>query len=222
MKQTSFRAALVSVVFALLGSTSIAARAQQGGINPYACGPLNPPGQYGPFDYRTAPSDVKHRVEDYHFTAEIESLRKGNTAAQAGADLDYTLRVFPNNPRALLAAGRYGIKMKSERASGLRFLVECYFERAVRFMPNDPMVHVMYANYLKDRKRNAEAKSQLDEAEQVRGEPSDFDLDYNLGLLYYDVGMYDKSLDAAKRAYALGAPLPALMNKLKASGKWTQ
>jgi tetratricopeptide (TPR) repeat protein len=219
MKQTSFRIALVSSVFAL---ASTLAHAQQGGINPFACGPLNPPGQYGPFDYRRAPSEVKHRVEDYHFTPEVETLRKGNTATLAGADLDYTLRVFPNNPRALLAVGRYGLKMKAERASGLRFVVECYFERAVRFMPTDPMVHVMYANYLKDRKRNAEAKSQLDEAEQARGDPTDFDLDYNLGLLYYDVGVYDKSLDAAKRAYALGAPLPALMNKLKASGKWKE
>ena len=211
---------LTVALVAMIGAPTIA-RAQQG-INVFSCGDLNPPGQYGPFDFRTIPSDVRHRVEDYHFTPDVETLRKGNTAALAGADLDYTLRAIPNNPRALLSISRYATKMKIDRAPGLRFTAECYFERAIRFVPNDPMPRVLYASYLKDRKRNAEARAQLDEAEKVRGEPVNSDIDYNLGLLYYEVGAYDRALDAAKRAYALGAPLPALKNKLKAAGKWKE
>ena len=38
----------------------------------------------------------------------------------------------------------------------------------------------------------------------------------------FEIGNYDRSLEAAKRAYALGAPLPALQNKLKAAGKWKE
>ena len=209
------------IAMGMLLAAPTAAVAQQG-INPYACGDLNPPGQYGPFDFRTISTDVRRRVEDYHFTPDIETLRKGNTAVLPGADLDYTLRAIPNNPRALLSVSRYATKMKMDRAQGLRFTAECYFERAIRFVPNDPMPRVLYASYLKDRKRMAEARTQLDEAEKERGDPSNFDFDYNLGLLYYEVGAYDKSLVAAKRAYALGAPLPALRSKLKAAGKWQE
>ena len=192
------------------------------GINRFACGDLRPPGQYGPFDYRTLPGEIRHRVEDYHFTPDVESGKRGATGAQAGGDLDYTLRAFPNSPRALLAMSRYATRMKTERPPGVRFLAECYFERAIRFVPDDPMPRLLYASYLNDRKRTPEARTQLGEAERLRGDPSNFDFDYNLGLLYFDVGVYDKSFDAAKRAYALGAPLPALMNKLKAKGQWKE
>ncbi len=196
------------------------ARAQAGGINPYSCGDLRPPGQYGPFDYRTITPENRHRVEDYHFTPDVESAKHGSTGNTAGGDLDYTMRAFPNSPRGLLAVARYAARMKSDRPSGFRFPAECYYERAIRFVPDDPMPHVLYAHYLNERKRSAEVRAQLDEAERLRGDPSDFDLDYNIGLLYFDIGAYDRSLAAAKRAYALGAPLAALQKKLKAAGKW--
>lgn len=211
--------ARILFVLCALACAQTQAHAQQG-INPFACGSLNPPGQYGPFDYRIIPPDIKHRVEDYHFTPDVESTKRGNTSTTAGSDLDYTLRAFPNSPRALLAVSRYATRMKTERPSGLRFPTECYYERAIRFVPDDPMPHLLYAAYLKDRKRMSEVKAQLEEAERLRGDPSNFDFDYNLGLLYFEVGSYDKSLEAAKRAYALGAPMPALQKKLKGAGKW--
>jgi uncharacterized protein (TIGR02996 family) len=198
-----------------------AAHAQGAGINQYACGPLNPPGQFGPYDYRTISSEIRHKVEDYHFTPSVETLKTGN-AGSVGSDLDYTLRAFPNSPRALFSVTRYTTTKHSEMMNGAKYTAECYFERAIRFVPDDPTPHLVYAIYLKDHKRIPEARAHLDQAERLRGDPSNFDFDYNLGLLYYDVGVYDKSLVAAKRAYALGAPLPALMKKLKAAGKWTE
>lgn len=216
---TALRAYLASGLFAATALVFCApVRAQQGAINPFACGPIK--SGYGPFDYRTVSDEVRHRVEDYHFTPDVETLRKGSSAATPGPDLDYTLRAFPNSPRALLAMSRLATRAKTERPNGARWPVECYFERAIRFLPGDPMPRVLYASYLKERKRPAEARTQLDEAEKVRGDPSDFDVDYNMGLLYFELGAYDKSLEAAKRAYALGAQLPALQNKLKAVGKW--
>ncbi len=194
------------------------AHAQSGAINPFACGPLNPPGQFGPFDYRTVPSDIKHRVEDYHFTSKVEQAIDGATGG-FGGDIDYTLRAFPNNPRALLAISRYALKHRQEKIPGTHYVTECYFERAFRYMPDDPMPRLMYAVYLKDRGRTAEVRQQLDDAERLRGDQTNFDFDYNLGILYTDVGDYDKARVAAKRAYALGAPLPALRNKLAKAGK---
>jgi uncharacterized protein (TIGR02996 family) len=186
-------------------------------INEYACGPIKT--GYGPFDYRTVSAEDRLRVETYHFTPDVESLKAGSTGSTFGGDLDYTLRALPNNPRALMSLVRYDLKTHLEHANGLHYPVECYFERAIRFRPDDPTPRVIYAIYLKDRKRPAEALSQLDEAERLRGDPTNFDLDYNLGIAYFDIGEYDKAAIAAKRAYALGAPLPALRNKLQAKGK---
>lgn len=199
-------------------STNVAGAVQ---LSSVVCGDLKPPGQFGPFDYRTLPADAKFLVESAHFTPKVEGLVSGNSSSIAG-DIDYTLRAIPNHPRALLALTRLVMRQKSERLAGARFTAECYFERAMRIAPDDPMPHVIYASYLKNHQRLVDAKQQLAEAEQLRGDPSTFDFDYNLGLLYVDVGEYDKASVAAKRAYALGAPFPALMKKLKAAGKWQE
>ena len=185
------------------------------------CGELRAIGQFGPYDYRSIPGDAKYLVESAHFTPKVEGLASGNTSSIAG-DLDYTLRAIPNHPRALLALTRLVTRQKTERLAGARFPAECYFDRAMRMAPDDPMPHVIYASYLKGHQRMADAKQQLAEAERLRGEPASFDFDYNLGLLYLEVGEPNKAAVAAKRAYALGAPFPALMKKLKAAGKWQE
>ena len=200
-----------------LCATSVCAFAQNDSI---ACGTLRSPGQYGPYDYRTIPGESKYLVEMAHFTPKVENLIAGNTGTLPSGDLDYTLRAIPNHPRALLSMSRYSTKIKSERIPGARYPMECYFERAMRMAPDDPMPHLIYASYFKDRNKLAEAKKQLGEAERLRGDPGNSDFDYNLGLLYYDLGDYDKAAVAARRAYALGAPFPALMNKLKAVKRW--
>jgi tetratricopeptide (TPR) repeat protein len=188
-------------------------------INSYACGPIA--NAFGPYDYRTVDAATRHKVEDYHFTPAVEQAVGGATGG-FGGDIDYTLRVFPNNPRALLALSKYALRHHQEMIPGAHWTAECYYERAFRLAPNDPMPRLIYAIYLKDRKRMAEVKAQLDEAERLRGVPTNADLDYNLGILYTDIGAYDKAAVAAQRAYALGAPLPALMNRLKKVGKWQE
>ena len=185
------------------------------------CGELSSPGQFGPFDYRTVPAESRNMVETHHFTPSVETLKAGKSSTIAG-DLDYTLRAMPNHPRALLALSRYTARLQTDRLAGAHFPAECYFDRAMRMAPDDPMPHVIYASYLKDHRRMADVKQQLAEAEQLRGEPSSFDFDYNLGLLYLDVGDYDRAATSARRAYGLGAPFPALMKKLKAAGKWQE
>lgn len=216
LSSASRLAVLLAFVFAVAAPV---AHAQLGaGI----CGDVRPtPGQYGPFDYRSIPRESKFLVEMAHFTPSVEGLSKGNTGA-IGGDLDYTLRAIPNHPRALLTMSRYVTRLKSDRFPGSRYTADCYFDRAMRMAPDDPMPHVIYASYLRSRQKPAEAMRELDQAETLRGNPSSFDLDYNLGLLYFDLGEYDKATVAAKRAYALGAPLPALKAKLKAKGRSVQ
>ena len=43
------------------------------------CGVLNPPGQFGPYDYRTATREQKYLVEMAHFPPEVELLTRGIT-----------------------------------------------------------------------------------------------------------------------------------------------
>lgn len=183
----------------------------------FGCGDLGNP--FGPFDYRIVPTDSRRVVEQHHFTARVETLQQGQSS-NLGGDIDYTLRAMPNHPRALMSMARLSIKEKKERPSGANYSAECYFDRAIRFVPDDPMPHLIYAIYLQEHGRPAEVKQQLKIAEELRKDPTSYDLDYNLGLLYLDVGDYERARIAAKRAYALGAPFPALKRKLKAAGKW--
>ncbi|MGS0754202.1 tetratricopeptide repeat protein [Roseateles sp. GG27B] len=198
------------------------------------CGPLSM-GQFGPFDYRPekhrnvggieiAPGGSEHKailsmVEGAHFKPEIEALLRGKTLdSTPGGDLGYTLHSIPNHHRALFAVMRYGEKLKTDRPRDLKFSVECYFERAVRFAPDDAIARMLFAQFLISKNRQPEAIQQLAFAENLAGE-NGF-THYNLGLIYFDAGAPEKALQKAHQAAALGFPRQDLEQKLRAAGKW--
>lgn len=179
------------------------------------CGPLE--NAFGPFDYRTAAPADRKLVEGAHFTPSVEALQRGSTGP-LGGDIDYTLRAFPNHPRALYAMTRLAERSRSTRPPGAHFPVECYYDRAIRFRPDDAIVRGLYASFLIRRGRTEEARIQLKAAEDLR--PSDPQVIYNLGLAYFDLKEFDRSLAFAKRAYAMGIAFPGLRDKLKRAGRW--
>jgi len=181
------------------------------------CGDLH--NAFGPFDYRTIPALPKDLVERAHFTLQVETLAAGKSG-YLGADIDYTLRAIPNHPRALLSMERLGMRDKTDFPRGAHYPVPCYFDRAIRFVPDDPMPHLIYAIYLKDHNKRAEAVAQLDTATSLKGDGDNADFAYDAGLLYFDLGEKDKALKYAHRAYDLGAQLPGLKAKLQAAGAW--
>jgi tetratricopeptide (TPR) repeat protein len=174
---------------------------------------------YGPFDYRTASKEVLKLVEDHHFNRDVETLKKG-ISGTIGGELNYTLRVIPNHHRALNALINLQFKLKTDRPPGTSWKVPCYFDRAIRFQPNDGTVREIYGVYLMRLGNKNEAVRQLELAAQLGGE--DGNLAYNLGLAYFDVGNFDKSVMYAKKAYDLGFTLPGLKAKLKKAGKWPE
>ncbi len=186
---------------------------------PY-CGELRRANQYGPYDY----TNVEHRtnklpiVEVAHFTKDVERLISGNTSTSVGGDIDYTLRAFPNHHRALIAMSKLAIRDKTHKPRGARYTALCYFDRAVRFKPNDPIVYTVFANHLLKIGKVKLAQQKLEVAEKL--DPENANIKYNLGLLYFKTKKYDKAMSYAKEAYALGFPLPGLRNKLKRAGKW--
>ncbi len=180
------------------------------------CGPLVT-GGFGPFDYRTASASDKKLVEGTHFTPDVANLRAGSTGA-IGGDIDYTLRAFPNHPRALLAMSNLGQKTKVAKPPGAMWTVDCYFDRALRWRPDDPNVRLVFGIHLIRRGQKDAARVQLEIAEQSPIEEGGFR--YNLGLAFLDVGDPDRALAQAWRAYALGYDLPGLRRRLEKIGKW--
>jgi Flp pilus assembly protein TadD len=173
---------------------------------------------FGPFDYRTATEKQRDTVERYHFTDNVATLRKGESTMRVGGDLDYTLRAFPNHPRALAAMAELALKSKKDPPEGARYTVACWFERAIRFRPEDGTVRTVWGIALLKSGERAEAIRQLEKADELL--PNNPSVLYNLGLAHYQAKDYDRAVAYAKRAYELGFTLPGLRDMLKKVGKW--
>ncbi len=175
---------------------------------------------YGPFDYRTANNQQKQLVEGAHFRPQTEQLVRGVTAATPGHDIQYTLAVFPNHIRALVAMDRLVDKEKRDPPEGGVLPIECWYERALRFRRDDLVVRTLFAEFLVRRKRQAEAIAHLDYV--VERADDDAGTHFNAGLVYLDAGAADKALRQAHRAIALGYPRPLLRERLQALGQWRE
>lgn len=184
------------------------------------CGSLNPPRQFGPHDYRTADRSNITIVTGQHFTPEVEALVRGNTTTRPGGDIDYTLKAIPNNHRALIAMMRLGDKEKTTQPAGSGYSIQCWFERAIVFRPDDGIVRMIYSTYLKNKGRTPEANVQLDLATSYAADNAF--THYNIGLHYFDLGNYDKALIQAHKALTLGFPQTVLRERLESIGKWTE
>ena len=169
-------------------------------------------GDFGPYDY-TDPAHQRFRpiVEEAHFSEDVETLRGTNTI---GEGMDYTLRKFPNHHRALYAMMRYQKREKDNlRRQSQLYTMDCYFKRALYFRPKDAIVHMLMA-------MNYHWNDDIDQSERkykdaLELKPNDPQINYNIGLLYYDKKDYDLAAKFAKVAYDAGYPLEGLRNKLK-------
>jgi tetratricopeptide (TPR) repeat protein len=185
---------------------------------------------FGPFEYRpdhfkAQPGDTASHadklriVEINHFNAGVETQLRGMTG-HVGGDLDYTLRAFPNHHRALATLLRLAERSKEQAPGGLPRPLECYFNRASRFAPNDPIVRLLYATFLIRNSRLAEARPQIDYARSLAG--NNAFTHYNVGLMYADAGDWDAALAQAHRAAAMGFTRATLKQRLQKAGKWAE
>lgn len=182
------------------------------------CGELKG-SHYGPFDY-TDRHNLEYQiniVEIAHFTKDIENLVKGNTGSIA-ADLSYTLHAFPNHHRALSAMARLSIRDKMLKPTGAKYSIGCFFDRAIRFKPDDGTVRAIYGGYLTTVGKTDQAIKQFNVT--ITLQPENTTAHYNLGLLYMKKKNYKQARHHAKEAYALDFPLPGLKNQLIKAGQW--
>ena len=180
------------------------------------CGTVEPQEAGG--DYNDGADRAKLSVvEAFHFTPEVESLKRGATGS-VGDDLAYTLEHFPNHARALAAMMRLGQRDKTVKPAGAHYSLPCYFDRAIRFRPSDPAPRTLYGSYLLAAGRSAEALIQFGDVVQLV--PGDATAHYNLGLLLFAQKDYSGAREHARVAYQLGFPLPGLKNKLTEAHQW--
>ena len=181
------------------------------------CGDLN--NATGPFDYREKieNQEILQMVESRHFTAKFENLIEDERGC-LGGELDYTLRAFPNHHRALMAFGKLSLREKNPKPHGAHYTVECYFDRAFRFRPDDGVVRLVYGIYLSQAGNLEKAIEQVNQANKMQ--PDNATINYNLGLLHFKMKNYEQARNFAKIAYKLGFPLPGLRNMLDKAGQW--
>jgi tetratricopeptide (TPR) repeat protein len=203
------------LVFAMLNGP-MPAVAQQ--VSAQFCGSLA--NAYGPLDYRTERGNPLHLVESAHFTPEVEALIRGKNSSGPGGDIDYTLRAYPNHHRALVSVLRWTERAKSPVLPGLARPAECYFERAVRWRPDDAVARMLYAKFLYMYKRPGEAVPQLEIAAS-NAETSPL-TQFNVGLVYFEGGDHERALVQAHKALALGYARPELRERLQQAGKWQE
>jgi hypothetical protein len=166
-----------------------------------------------------APQTRIRLVENVHFNANVEQLVRGMTAKNPLGDIKYTLRRFPNHPRALWALSRASRNSRWESGTNPAE-VRCFFERAAHFNKKDPMVMFIYAMHLHQEKEIEESKEKYLHAGKLGLDTSEYH--YNLGLLLVEKGEYQQARKHAVTAYALGYPLPGLKRKLTEAGHWSE
>lgn len=194
------------------------------------CGSLE--ASFGPFDYRPdtyvyestykSHKALVNIVESAHYTIETEMLvsRKTGLVVSTGADLSYTLKVFPNHHKALLTLIALSEKEKVDKPRDSIYTVDCWFRRAVRWTPSDNVVRMIYATYLQKTNRTKEAEEQLEIAGRQAGD--NVFTHHNVGLIYFEMKLYDKALLHAQKAYGLGFTIETLKDQLKNIGKWME
>jgi len=182
------------------------------------CGPVATPGHYGPFDYRTHRPNLAV-VEQHHFTPSVEA-GVGGAAGNMELDIGYTLKSSPNHHRALLTLVKLGAKTKSLQPGQLEYSIECWFDRAIRYRADDTIVRMIYAQYLGQLGRVADAKQQL----AVAANAADDNplTHHNIGLILLELGDFDSALAQAHRARKLGFERSSLERLLKQRDKWRE
>lgn len=171
------------------------------------------------WDYRTATQKQHIEVEGAHFPPIVENLIRGNRG-YLGGDLAYTLRASPNHHRALASLMNWSDRLKLYILPNMPLPVECYFERGIRYKADDHVVRMLYAQFLAGKNRIIEVEKQLEQVASMAGDNA-FTL-YNIGLLYSDIKNYEKALQFAHQALALGFSKPELRQRLENAGQWKE
>ncbi|WP_286264214.1 tetratricopeptide repeat protein [Thalassotalea atypica] len=217
--KTTYYALLAISIFTVLFSPNATAFRDNETCGIISGAPLT--NSYGPFDFRNPNNkDNVHLVLGAHFKKNIERLESSKSGkGTAHGDLDYTLRALPNHHRALYAVStleRRDLKQLQPGETLRRtnmYTAACYFKRAIYFRPKDPIPYMLYGIHLKYLNNLSLAENYYLQAYEL--DPKNPEIQYNLGLLYVEIGDLKQAKHFAKLAYDNGYPLLGLKHKIE-------
>lgn len=162
--------------------------------------------------YESGSTALLGTVERYHLGPGEEKMRAKRYEAAFG-DFKFILNYFPNHPQALLLMAQLCAAWKSPTC-----VTRDYFDAALARNPSTPTTYVAYGIYLLRARQPSAAIKQLNRALDLA--PDSMNAHYNLALAYLDIRDYERANEHAQAAYALGATLPGLRDRLKRDGHW--
>lgn len=132
---------------------------------------------------------------------------------RALAECGFILKIFPNHPTALLLTAQICERWKSPKC-----MLDDVFERAVSINPKAPGTFVVQGIHLYGTNQYAKAIQSFKYALDL--DPDEMNAHYNMALTFLETKQFDLANAHAQRAYALGAALPGLRDRLTKAGYW--
>ena len=165
-------------------------------------------------------SNVFGLIVRAHFNDDVRTLRKGQSADTPVGDLYYTLRGIPNHHVALDSMMRYQFDKNNQTELKRKEIPStlCFLQRAIKFAPEDYVPPMLLGIWYTKQSLPNKALDAYKRAEKNGSDSSQ--LNYNMGLLYLEMGQQDNALLHAKRAYAKKYPFDGLKNKLIKLDAW--
>jgi tetratricopeptide (TPR) repeat protein len=152
-------------------------------------------------------------VQNYHLGPGKEALATG-AYTYAVANFEFILNHYPNHPLALdLMSQTCALWKNTPRCDA-----DAWFEKAIGVNPNAAPTYIVLGLHYHRRGKFAEEIHSYQKALELQ--PQSLNAYYNLGLAYAAQKQYALANEAAQHAYALGAQLPGLREKLKSDGAW--
>jgi tetratricopeptide (TPR) repeat protein len=162
--------------------------------------------------YAARGSNAVTVVELYHL-GPCEKRLAERDYPRAMAECGFILKIFPNHPTALLLTAQICEQWKSPRC-----MLDDVFERAVSINPKAPETFVVQGIHLHRINQYAKAIQSFKYALEL--DPDEMNAHYNIALTYLETKQFDLANTHAQRAYALGARLPGLRDRLTKAGYW--
>jgi tetratricopeptide (TPR) repeat protein len=164
-------------------------------------------------DYFAAQGTQELKVVEQYHLGPCERLLRQREFTRSIEECAFILRIFPNHPQALLLTSQACVQSGSPRC-----LLDDLFESAIAINPRAAGTFIVQGIYQHRAVQYPKAIQSFTFA--LKLDPNSMNAHYNLGLTYLETRQFELANAHAQRAYALGASLPGLRDRLRAANHW--
>ena len=148
---------------------------------------------------------------------EAQPKLKESYLGQANTEITYTFERMPESSPVYPTVAVNMARVINEQGQPEEAVA--VIERALDSHPQDPRPYIGLSVLYRDLKRLDLARDALLKGDTAVGGKS-AEIHYTLGLVYFELNDFDRSVEYAQKAYAKNYPLPGLQDKLRRSGHW--